>query len=89
MQPQQVAIRVCAPGAYERVNLLALLTALTKSKVRRIESASQDREGDRTPKQHRIAAWNGGDMHALSHIGSTKATIVGNPLQRTPEEQQN
>lgn len=40
------------------------------------------------PAQHRIAARSGGDMHAPSRTGSSKAATVGDSLQCTPEEQQ-
>ena len=72
MRPQQEAFEVCAPGANERVHLSVLLTALAPSKVKGVEPASQDKDGDMIPKQHRIAFLNGRHVIALEHTGSLK-----------------
>ena len=77
---RQKAIEFCAFGADKEVHLSVLPTALRPPNVKGVESVSQEKENDVTPKQHRSAAWNGRDMHALGHTGSTKADIVGDAL---------
>ena len=89
MLPQQVAEGGCALEADKRVHLLVLPTLLTSRHVRAVKSVPQAKQGDAIPQQHRVAAWNGGDMRVLRHTGSTKATIVRNSLQCTFQEQQN
>ena len=43
LRPQQGATEVCSPGADDRLHLSVLPTAPTSSKVRGVESASQDK----------------------------------------------
>ena len=62
--------------------------ALTLTKVRKVESVSQDKQVDVIPKQHQFASWNGGYVHALGHTCSTKADIVGNSPQPLPSKLQ-
>ena len=86
---QQGVIEVCASEADKDVHLSARLTALTSPKVRGVDSTSQDKKRDVTPKQPRIGAWDGGDMHAVGHTGSSTAAIYwGASLPVTPEEEQ-
>ena len=51
-----------------------------------MESFSQ-KKADVPPKQHRIATWNGGDLHTLGHTGSNKGAVVEDSLQLTSEKQ--
>ena len=88
MRPQRGTTEVCAPNTYVKMHLSVLPTALTPSKVKGMESVSWDTEGDVAPKQYTTTAWNGGDMLALGRTDSTKADVVRDSLQRTPDERQ-
>ena len=77
MQPQQGVIEVCASHCSQ----------LLLSKVRGVKPASQDKEADMTPREHRIANWNSGGMHTPVHTGCVIASIMGNSLQLTHEEE--
>ena len=87
MRLQHGAIEVCVQGDDGRVNLAVLRTAITLSRVRRVESTYEDKEGDAAPNQHQIGNRNGGHMRALIHSGSTRAAVLEDSLQRVPEEQ--
>ena len=56
--------------------------------LREVQSTSLDKQGDVTPKQHRITDGNGEDMRALGHTGSGRSAIRGDSLELAPKEQQ-
>ena len=87
MRPRQRPIEVCALGASERTNPSVLPIALKSCRVRRVESASRDNEGEVTPMRCRTAAWNGGNMCAVSHSCASEANMLGDSLQFTHEKQ--
>ena len=88
MRPRQGGFEVCKHGTNDRVRLAVLINALISFRVRSVKAASQDKDRDVTPSQHVSASWNDGDMHALGHGDSDKATVLGYPLHLTSKKEQ-
>ena len=53
-----------------------------------MDSALPNRQEDVTLKLQRIAAWNGGRICSLGYTRRIIASIVGDSLQCSPEEEQ-